>query len=109
MLRRVKSLSEIHGSILSLNASKFNVVPNPMPSLRFNLKHFHLIIDRYFSVQFTNPFYEGGMANMLKKWAAEGFITLAYDALHQGESEGLPRYLENPTNAWKIFAVQLII
>ena len=46
---------------------------------------------------------------MLKKWAAEGFITLAYDALHQGESEGLPRYLENPTNAWKIFAVQLII
>ena len=32
-----------------------------------------------------------------KKLAAKGFITLAYDASHQGESEGLPRYLENPT------------
>lgn len=32
-----------------------------------------------------------------KKLAEQGFITLAYDASHQGESEGLPRYLENPT------------
>lgn len=32
-----------------------------------------------------------------KKLAAKGFVTLAYDASHQGESEGLPRYLENPT------------
>ena len=32
-----------------------------------------------------------------KKLAAKGFITLAYDASHQGDSEGLPRYLENPT------------
>ena len=32
-----------------------------------------------------------------QKLAAKGFVTLAYDASHQGESEGLPRYLENPT------------
>lgn len=32
-----------------------------------------------------------------KKLAEQGFITLAYDASHQGDSEGMPRYLENPT------------
>ena len=32
-----------------------------------------------------------------KKLSEKGFITLAYDASHQGESEGLPRFLENPT------------
>ncbi len=31
-----------------------------------------------------------------KKLAEKGFITLAYDASHQGASEGMPRYLENP-------------
>ena len=32
-----------------------------------------------------------------RKLAEQGFITLAYDASHQGESEGVLRYLENPT------------
>ncbi|MBT1427780.1 alpha/beta hydrolase [Dickeya dianthicola] len=30
--------------------------------------------------------------------AKRGFITLAYDASHYGESGGLPRNLENPTD-----------
>jgi uncharacterized protein len=32
-----------------------------------------------------------------KKMSEVGFVALAFDASHQGESEGLPRFLENPT------------
>ncbi len=32
-----------------------------------------------------------------KKMAEQGYIALAFDASHQGESEGLPRFLEDPT------------
>ena len=76
---------------------------------KFNLKLAGLIFfpadfdenKKYPAIVVTHP--GGGVkeqCSSLYAWnlAQHSYITLAFDASHQGESEGLPRYLEDPTS-----------
>jgi len=75
---------------LGLNIAGLLFLPN-----NFDVKN------KYPAIVVTHP--GGGVkeqCSSLYAWnlAKNGYVALAFDASHQGESEGLPRYLEDPTS-----------
>lgn len=78
----------------------FNKFDTKIAGLLFLPKNFNEN-EKYPAIVICHP---GGrvkeQCSSLYAWqlAQNGFIALAFDASHQGESEGLPRYLEDPTS-----------
>lgn len=80
-----------------INFKKYDIT---MSGLLFFPKGFKETL-KYPAIVITHP--GGGVkeqCSSLYAWelAQKGYITLAYDASHQGESGGYPRYLEDPTS-----------
>ena len=78
----------------------FNKFDTKIAGLLFLPKNFNEN-EKYPAIVICHP--GGGVkeqCSSLYAWhlAQNGFIALAFDASHQGESEGLPRYLEDPTS-----------
>ena len=78
----------------------FNKLNTKIAGLLFLPKNFNEN-EKYPAIVICHP--GGGVkeqCSSLYAWnlAQNGFIALAFDASHQGESEGLPRYLEDPTS-----------
>ena len=78
----------------------FNKFDTKIAGLLFLPKNFNEN-EKYPAIVICHP--GGGVkeqCSSLYAWhlTQNGFIALAFDASHQGESEGLPRYLEDPTS-----------
>ena len=76
---------------------------NTIGSISVKFNHQHQNIKIAGKLYMPKNFHPGGRVKeqtsglYAMKLAEKGFITLAFDATHQGESEGTPRGLEIPT------------
>ncbi|RZK04317.1 MAG: alpha/beta hydrolase, partial [Flavobacterium sp.] len=97
-------------SVLSFGA-KLTAQTSTFTKVTFNNNNLKMVGNLYLPVNFDSTkkypviitVHPGGGVKeqtsglYAQKMADQGFVALAFDASHQGESEGLPRLLEDPT------------